>query len=599
MARLTDQALNVTIADPPPTYSSQDQRELRRSIQELVRAINPKLNPEFQQIGVGAVVRPVIDKLRETISIRDFGAVGDFVSVGANVTDDTAAVQAALDAVYAAGGGIVKVPMGKYYITSGLHMYQSVQLIGDGGGKEDHTGGGGGGQTGTQFIFNPAAATTFLTVMRDPTGINPNSPTNAVCAAFGVHNIGPIGSDGIYFKNASFIARDVWIENFVSGRGFRVVSALNSALEQCMSFFNGWGFFMDPSGGLSTTVALRGVYCASNTVNYVVQNVLGFNADDQTISESPVTDGWQIDNATRVTLARVYNENVPGYVVRVGSQNNGATTDLTIEDINFQTGAANEITKDMIYIEHADGVRIRILNPPPERASIVRMTNTVANHKLVVPYGGIYTNQRATPGSGRANSHAYTKGTLFTAVCDDAITRTFIVEASGTSAGAQPAGYAVDTLNLADGSMGVSRYTTSTEYPVIDQSLGQLSGWTDEHQRRVIGSGAVYSTIGTEFTVAGWGVGVTATCSARDNGGRLSITSGLIAAANPTAVLTAFVDGPWTNPPIVTYARGDTSAPAGGYWALTAVSTSSLTFTFVGTPVNFTNYVLDWMVVGK
>jgi len=62
------------------------------------------MQSKFQQDGVGAVNRDVGDKLRETVSVKDFGAVGD------GVTDDTAAVQAALDS----GAVQVFVPAGTY-----------------------------------------------------------------------------------------------------------------------------------------------------------------------------------------------------------------------------------------------------------------------------------------------------------------------------------------------------------------------------------------------------------------------------------------------------------------------------------------------------
>jgi hypothetical protein len=64
--------------------------------------------------GTGAVATTVQTKLRESVSVKDFGAVGD------GVTDDTAAIQAAINATQAAGGGVIFVPLGAYKISSTL-----------------------------------------------------------------------------------------------------------------------------------------------------------------------------------------------------------------------------------------------------------------------------------------------------------------------------------------------------------------------------------------------------------------------------------------------------------------------------------------------
>ena len=62
--------------------------------------------------GTGAVTTSVQTKLRETVSVKDFGAVGD------GVTDDTAAIQAALDSV--PEYGTVIFPSGTYVISNEL-----------------------------------------------------------------------------------------------------------------------------------------------------------------------------------------------------------------------------------------------------------------------------------------------------------------------------------------------------------------------------------------------------------------------------------------------------------------------------------------------
>lgn len=87
-------------------------------------------NIPFVPSGTGAVTRTVQSKLQDVISIKDFGAIGN------GSTDDTAAIQAALNYANSIGGGVVYIPPGRYRkadtVGSSLVMYSNTTLRGDG-----------------------------------------------------------------------------------------------------------------------------------------------------------------------------------------------------------------------------------------------------------------------------------------------------------------------------------------------------------------------------------------------------------------------------------------------------------------------------------
>ena len=78
----------------------------------------------FIQDLSGASGRDVAAKLRETVSVKDFGAVGD------GATDDTAAIQKAVDSISA---GTIRLPRGSYKISAPITVAnKNILLAGDG-----------------------------------------------------------------------------------------------------------------------------------------------------------------------------------------------------------------------------------------------------------------------------------------------------------------------------------------------------------------------------------------------------------------------------------------------------------------------------------
>lgn len=74
----------------------------------------------FTAAGSGATLRNLVDKVREVVSVKDFGAIGD------GVADDTAAINAAI----AASGGAIYFPAGTY-LTTGNHTLTTHHIVGE------------------------------------------------------------------------------------------------------------------------------------------------------------------------------------------------------------------------------------------------------------------------------------------------------------------------------------------------------------------------------------------------------------------------------------------------------------------------------------
>lgn len=145
----------------------------------------------FTQAITGAVARPLIDKGYECPSVKDFGAIGD------GVTDDTAALQAALDS-----DRVVILPPGKYRTTATL-LVDPIRNRGNGfvGSSTiptrypytTQTGGpvwtSGQGEAIIFYDGTTSATAAVIAASAEPVGVEPTSTFNNTIWGFMLHNV--------------------------------------------------------------------------------------------------------------------------------------------------------------------------------------------------------------------------------------------------------------------------------------------------------------------------------------------------------------------------------------------------------------------------
>ena len=105
--------------------------------------------------GTAQLSRTVQTRLQDYATVKDFGAVGD------GVTDDTAAIQKALDSF--PDGGTLYIPPGTYLITYPLTITSCINIIGAGNSGE--------GDSACTLYYSPINSSTCLTF--DPSNVAP------------------------------------------------------------------------------------------------------------------------------------------------------------------------------------------------------------------------------------------------------------------------------------------------------------------------------------------------------------------------------------------------------------------------------------------
>lgn len=343
------------------------------------------------------------------INVKDFGATGD------GTTDDTAAIQDAINSVELSGGTIY-LPKGIYKISDTLELLNGVTLLGDG------------------------EESTFINMT--------NGDVHAIHAddkgSISLENFiltGPATGTGCGIRlewtangNTPYITmRNIWVRNFGSD-GIQLETPIVSHLDKVLSFDNGGHGFNFSHAGTSTTLtscwargnAQAGYYfyqsvymslvsCAAdnNGVGYFVEDAQSISfhscgSEGSTMNGVPYNGfGWVIDNSSIINLHGCWitdNRNIGVWVT------NGANgVQLNVAD--------NSPSVDAVYFFQTDG---------GTNSTIYDLHNTTGNNiatdsVLIINdgTGGIVANGEIT--SQDAMNVVGTSGTLsLTAVPDGA-----------------------------------------------------------------------------------------------------------------------------------------------------------------------------------
>ena len=166
----------------------------------------------FLQAGANAVQRTAQSKMRDIVSVKDFGAVGN------DMADDSAALQSAIDYLWANNGGEVYIPPG-IYRAANVILRPGIRLRGSGAGDAPLTSEK---RPATTLKIVASAAPGSAIIKGDP-GIN-----DSRFAGGGILDIAFVGSlssvserpsagslpahDGVSFES---LQNDTWMQQFV------------------------------------------------------------------------------------------------------------------------------------------------------------------------------------------------------------------------------------------------------------------------------------------------------------------------------------------------------------------------------------------------
>ena len=296
----------------------------------------------FTQSGTGATARTIDSKLKDTVSVKDFGAVGD------GIADDTAAIQVAVTAAISLRKAIF-FPSGTYLVTDTINLPEFTQIYGEHKHKTARDSGND-PVSSTKINFNPATAKPLFVCSGTITStgyrrgyrieglfIFGNSTTSSGNSTIAI-NVDSV-TDSTFANLAIQGFRTGIRTNFTIDNKFDYVRVIN-CYEQCVLYAGGtattdvWHqcYISNAPIGVKatgTSVAIRFVNCIFETIaNY------GVELDKENY-------GWMFDNIYVEDVPSAGAANTSGAMFRVGFSGTTLSEETQLTVIGGEIGGPN------------------------------------------------------------------------------------------------------------------------------------------------------------------------------------------------------------------------------------------------------------------
>jgi hypothetical protein len=365
--------------------------------------------------GTAEYSRTIQAKLRETISVKDFGAVGD------GVTDDTLAFQnAILTSVVL--GKVIFVPAGNYLITDTLNIPTYTQISGE----TNHC-------TGYNYNISPKGSViTFAPVTAKSLFVASGTPPfGPFRGAYCIENLAILGNsnnatgNSIYGIDAdqvtSSLFRNLSIQNFRVG--IRVSGSINNRFEFCKLQAN-WVSAIQYDGNISTTDVWEQCYFAfgpigvqANGPNVSIRfsKCIFESFDNYGVNLDKECFAWEFDNCYGENIPAAVNAN--GAMFRVGYIGTVSSPSLRITVIGGYYGGNNAtpLTGNCFDFDDVSGANITGVFTARYAYSVRTTANTV-NGSITIYGLNVIQQTGITTGAANKIQGAFANGLLNTGV---------------------------------------------------------------------------------------------------------------------------------------------------------------------------------------